>query len=101
MPDDHCPSISQVTTVDDQFGTHSVVDQCWCLLAIEVRAKPTMIRPLPANDAQDAHKVNHRMLTGCSSIRCVILNDAQRLPMNMKCSCRQPCRESRSWIRSG
>jgi hypothetical protein len=24
MPDDHCPAISQVTTVDDQFGTHKL-----------------------------------------------------------------------------
>jgi len=24
MPEGHCPAISQVTAVDDQFGTHSV-----------------------------------------------------------------------------
>lgn len=49
-----------------------VVDNGWCLLAIstntcstiwwssslvEVQAKPSTIRPLPANDAQDAHEV--------------------------------------------
>jgi hypothetical protein len=25
MPDDHCPAKSQVTTVDDQFGTHRLL----------------------------------------------------------------------------